>query len=217
MSFAALNDAAALSGSVVLPFAGAWHAQLTLDTQTPPAGAVTLALDEGAVTLRGTVVRARETFGRVEVLLVGGAGGLWAQVAGRHYRSTPASLIWGAILSECGEVASGASWATPLASQLAQWTRIRSSGADALTRLTDALGGVWRVDLDGTVRLVDPSATSGGAVTGTQVEDCPGEASALWALDTHTLTPGQLLAGRRVRDLEHQIAPQSIRTRVWYG
>ncbi len=216
-SFAALNGRPVLSGSVVLPFAGVWTAGLVVDAAVAPTGAATLTLDEGAVTLAGTLLRSREAFGRVEALMVGGAGGLWTQVAGRHYRSTPGSLIWNAILSECGEVASGASWTAPLASQFAQWTRIRSSGADALARLVGVFGGVWRVDIDGTIRLVDPSATEAGAVTGTQIEDCPADASALWALDTHTLTPGQILGGRRVRDLEHQVSTQGIRTKVWYG
>jgi len=216
-SFAALNGRPVLSGSVVLPFAGVWTAGLVVDAAVAPTGAATLTLDEGAVTLAGTLVRSREAFGRVEVLMVGGAGGLWRQVPGRHYRSTPASMVWSDILSACGETPSGGSSAQ-LGGQLAQWTRIRSSGADALTRLADALGGVWRVELDGTTRLLDPAATEAGkATTGAQIADCPAEASALWALDTHALLPGQLLAGRRVRDLEHQIAAQGIRTKVWYG
>jgi len=216
-SFAALSGAPVLSGSVLLPFAGAWVAGLVLDAGAPPTGAVTLTLDEGGVTLAGTLIRARETFGRVEVLVVGGAGGLWREVEGRHYRSVTASLVWQAVLAECGEAPSAASASALLGKQLAGWTRMRGKASDALQRLTDAIGGIWRVQLDGTVRLLDPAATEAGVGRGTKVLDCPADASAIWALDAHTLTPGQLLDGRRVRDLEHLIHEGTLRTRVWYG
>jgi hypothetical protein len=81
-AFATLAGLSVLRGALVLPRRGVWHATLTLDAAIPPAGAVTLATDDGMVLYQGAVVpgRAREVYGRVEALVVGGAGRLGAEL-----------------------------------------------------------------------------------------------------------------------------------------
>jgi hypothetical protein len=216
-AFATLAGASVLAASLVLPRRGAWHATLTLDTDVPPSGAVTLATDEGAALYQGSVVRAREVYGRVEALVVGGKGGLAKQLPPRRYLSVPARLVLVDLLTEAGEALSGASDASVLATQLGGWTRLAGTAGDALARLCEALGASWRVGLDGSVRLFAQSAPGEATTTkGLKLDDAPGEASALYALDRLDLEPGQLLDGRRVNRLEHTISAGSIRSKVWF-
>lgn len=216
-AFATLDGVPVLRGTLALPRRGAWSASLVLDTDTPPTGAVTLVTDEGAVTYRGTVVRAREVYGRVEVLLVGGAGRLATVLPPRRYLTTPARLVWQDLLSEAGEAASATSDATLLATQLPSWTRLRGQAGDALARLGAALGAAWRVRLDGTVQLTAAEASEATSRQGDQQLDAqPADASALYALARLDLEPGQLLDGRRVSHLVHEIDAGSIRSKVWF-
>lgn len=216
-AFASVNETPVLSGSIVLPRSGAWTAWLTLDTDTPPTGVVTLTTDGGAVTYRGTVARSGETYGRVEVLLVGGAGRLPVTLAPKRYLSVSARLVWADILTDAGEVSSAASDASLLSRQLVGWTRTRAAAGTAMQVLADAIGGVWRIGLDGTVRI----EAAGTTVTTKRGSDerlalCPADASAVYALAALDLEPGQTLDGRRVSRLVHEITAESIRSKVWF-
>jgi hypothetical protein len=218
-AFATLADLSVLRGSLVLPRRGAWHATLALDATAPPAGAVTLTTDDGAVRYQGSIIpgRAREVFGRVEVLVVGGAGGLGAQLAPKSYRNVSARSVLVDLLTAAGETLSGASDASLLTARFTTWTRLAGPAGTALGAVCEAIGGTWRVGLDGAVLLT--SATAAGSVTktkGLRLDDDPAEASALYALDRLDVEPGQLLDGRRVSRLEHKITAGSIRSRVWF-
>jgi hypothetical protein len=216
-SFATVNDVPVLSGSIVLPRSGAWSASLTLDTDSAPSGSVTLATDEGETVYRGTVVRAAEVFGRVEVLLVGGAGGLATTLAPKRYLGVTVRLAWQAILTDAGETGSTASDEAILGRQLVGWTRLRETAGTCLQQLAAHVGAVWRIGLDGTVRLSTAGATETVKRSGDLLLDsCPADASALYALAALDLEPGQTLDGRRVSRLAHDIRAGSIRSKVWF-
>lgn len=216
-AFASLNDAPVLRGSIVLPRSGAWSAALVLDTDTAPAGAVVLTTDDGATTYRGTVVRASEVYGRTEVLVVGGAGNLSRVLAPRRYLSVSARLVWADMLTDAGEASSAASDASALARQLSGWTRLRGSAGTAMQRLAAHLGAVWRIGLDGSVRLDADGATQTVKRAGDELLDrSPSDASALYSLSALTLEPGQAIDGRRVSRVVHEIDSQSIRSKVWF-
>jgi hypothetical protein len=216
-SFADIDGTPVLSGSVFLPRRGAWHATITLDTDQPPSGAVTLSLDAGGTVMRGTVVRAGEAFGRVACIVVGGAGRLALPVAPRHYRNALASDIWGDLVRDAGEAAGGRSDAATLARTLGQWSRLRGTAGALLDTFTRHIGALWRVDRDGSLRLMLPDATDPGSAAGTLLASSPSEAFDVWALDTHDLAPGMVLNGRRVSDVEHCIRDDGPRSKVWYG
>ena len=216
-AFATLAGVPVLRGSVSLPRRGAWSALLVLDTDQPPTGAASLVTDEGAVTYRGTVVRAREAYGRVEALVAGGAGKLAAQLTPRRYTAVSAKMVWADVLTDAGETASAASDASLLATQLAGWTRLAGPAGDALARLTASLRASWRVGIDGQVRLAAVGASEATKRSGDEkLGDCPADASATYSLARLDLEPGQLLDGRRVSQLVHEIDAGRIRSKVWF-
>lgn len=218
-AFATIAGAFVLQGRLALPRRGAWHATLVLDTDQPPAGAVTFTTDEGAVSWRGAVVpgRARETFGRVEVLVVGGAGGLGAELAPKAYRNVSARSVLADLLTAAGETLSEASDAALLATRFPTWTRFAGPAGTGLATVCEAIEGGWRVGLDGAV-VISSNAAAGVATKtkGVRLADSPAEAWARYALERLDLEPGQLLEGRRVGRIEHTLEAGSIRSEVWF-
>lgn len=216
-AFATLNDVPVLRGALTLPRFGAWSALLVLDTDTAPSGATALVTDEGATSYQGTIVRAREVYGRVEVLVVGGAGKLATQLAPKHYISVSARLVWADLLTDAGEASSAASDTSLLATQLTGWTRLAGPAGDAMTRLCTQLGASWRVSLDGQVRLTATSASQAVKRKGDQQLDAaPADAAAVYSLAALDLEPGQLLDGRRVSQVLHELDAGRIRSKVWF-
>lgn len=216
-AFATLNATPVLRGTLTLPRRGAWSALLVLDTDTAPSGAAALVTDEGATSYQGTIVRAREVYGRVEVLVVGGAGKLAAQLAPKHYTSVSARLIWADLLTDAGEASSAASDSSLLATQLPGWTRLAGAAGDAMARLCATLGATWRVGLDGQVRLTAAGASQAVKRKGDQQLDAaPADATAVYSLAALDLEPGQLLDGRRVSQLLHELDAGRIRSKVWF-
>lgn len=216
-AFATLNDTPVLRGTLTLPRRGAWSASLVLDTDTAPSGAAALVTDEGATSYQGTIVRAREVYGRVEVLVVGGAGKLATQLAPKHYTSVSARLVWADLLTDAGEASSAASDASLLATQLTGWTRLAGAAGDAMARLCATLGATWRVGLDGQVRLTAAGASQAVKRQGDQQLDAaPADATAVYSLAALDLEPGQLLDGRRVSQLLHELDAGRIRSKVWF-
>ena len=94
-------DKAVTRGHVIVPRQGAWHAELWLDADTAPSGAVALSWADGEATWQGTVVRGGVVTegGPAAVRLVGGAGGLGKALPGASYRNVSPRVIVGQILA----------------------------------------------------------------------------------------------------------------------
>jgi hypothetical protein len=211
-----VNDAPVHSGRVLIPRRGVWSADLVLDVEAvPEGGLLTLQRGDGTPLLVGTARRAAARSGRVELRLVGGAGGLARALGPKSYRSPTVQLLLQDLATEAGETLSS-TLAPGLRTQvLPAWVRRAGLASHCLAGLARALGVTWRVLPDGTLWLgeetwpeVDPDhellgdhATSASAEIAT--DTLPGE-----------LVPGTTFLGRRVSLVEHTIEPDRSRTLV---
>lgn len=104
MSWASLNGDRVISGSVTVPSAGVWAADVLLAISSPIPTSCVLTL--GDLVLRGTAVRAADFAGSRSVRLVGGGGGWRQAVTARAYQSpagVPLSMILRDLALEVGE------------------------------------------------------------------------------------------------------------------
>jgi hypothetical protein len=217
MSELLCNGANVISGTIALPRIGMWSADLVVDSTTAIAGAVTIAPPDGTRPLVGTTVHSGLFEDRVEMRVVGGAGRMGFPVEPRYYRGVPLRLPLGDLLREAGERLSPSSSAQVLDTLLQKWTREGSSTGRALNHLTDAVGASWRVLQDGTLWV--------GTETWPSIEvvhDLISEHTSENRVEIATesidaaLVPGTVFLGRRVSYVEHRVAPDSMRTMVWF-
>jgi hypothetical protein len=208
-----------LSGSIVLPRAGVWHADLVVDAEEPPTGdvVITIATGDEEVTLTGTAHRKGAFQGRTELRVVGGKNGLRQDVEARYYTDAQVRTILGDLLRDAGETLSGESSSTVQDVTFNRWVRRNAPARAALDLLCRATGATWRV------------LTSGEVWVGTEdwpavdfdhdvMRDWPAEGRLEIATDAY---PGELLPGttfleRRVGYVEHVITPDRTRTTVWF-
>lgn len=220
MSDVKLGTATVLSGVVVLPRVGVWHANLVVQSDAAPTGAATLTLGGGAVVMVGTVTRGGEYAGVARVRMVGGAGGLATAVTAKKYVGAPASLMIGDALRAAGETLSTTADTATLATVFALWTRAAGKARDALTAVAQAANtaAVWRVLADGTV-WIGPETWPDSGITSksyTLVASMPEHGVDEVAMEVPLLKPGTLFRSRKVSAVEHRITAGSIRSSVWY-
>lgn len=192
---------------------GVWSADLTLDGDTRPRGAVTFQAP--GLELRGTVDTGGVYTGQTFVRVVAGANGMQTTVASKGYRNALARTVATDLLREVGETLSPLADAALLGRLLPFWTRAAGTAADALGTLADALGATWRALDDGSVWLgVDtwPPATFEHQV----MHDMPEVGRSTLASDEATLRPAVTFAGRRVLRVEHDLTKTAFRTHYEY-
>ncbi len=206
-------------GHVTLPRQGAWHADLWLDADTAPTGAVALSWGEGEATWQGTVARGGVAVegGPAAVRVVGGGGGLGAQLPGASYRNASPRVILGQILGAAGERLSGTSPAGPLDAILARWSRSAGAAGAQVGRLAASLGLLWRVLPDGSIYV---GAEPGGVLTLDKDSAVTARAPALGRTvlapsAPWVLRPGQSFEGSEVREVVHRLSPSEIRSELW--
>lgn len=218
-AFASLNGSTVVRGVIALPRRGAWTARLMLDAEAMPTGPLTLTTNEGQVSYQGALVprRGAPVAGRVELLMVGGAGGLATPLPPKAYRSLPARLVLDDLARGAGETIDPASDAALLARQLPHWVRLAGTMSRGLEQLVSHLGGRWRVTRAGQLLVVGPDAAPPSGSKGQRLDEAPGEAFALYALERLDLEPGTTFDDRVVEQVEHEISPDRIRTRVWFA
>jgi len=143
-------------GDVLFQYQGNWTGSLVL-SETPqvlPSGRVDVSYF--GLTFRGFVLRAGTSRdGACEVVVAGGAGGLWKRLpALMHGGNPPASLVLTGpqgILTASGESLSASSTPSVLQQSLAQWPRRAGEAGDLVDDLVREVGAAWRVLADGEV------------------------------------------------------------------
>ena len=197
-----------LSASLDLRLAGVPLYRLELDADEAPTGAVELVFATGPA-FKGTVARAAVFEGRVELVVVGGSGGLSLEpelaieVGGAGYTGTPivveAALILGDLLALTGVGLSPDVDLEPFT--LPRWQRVADYAGRALGLLAAAWGVSWRVRADGLLWI--------GSETWEAYEDesnvieqgdaaDTAEVSAALTVDRPDIAPGMTVGGRRV-------------------
>lgn len=190
-----------------LPRMGAWVADVALDADVPPAGAVVLALGGGALRLTGTVVAAGTgaVRGTARVRLVGGGGGLRKGLAAAGYVNAPLSVPLRAALSEGGETLAPESDAGALGTLLPRWGRVAGTCASAVALLAARAGMTWRVLPSGGVWL-GPEVWRQAGGEYEVLEEMPQQRAVVVASDAPRVLPGQTFLGRRVNQVVHHFS-----------
>lgn len=230
MSLATLTTDASsldvLSASLDLRLAGVPLYRIELDADEAPSGPVELVFATGPA-FRGTVARATAFEGRVELVVVGGSGGLSLEpelaieVGGAGYTGTPivveAALILGDLLALSGDALSPD---VDLESfTLPRWQRVADYAGRALGLLAAAWGASWRIRADGLLWI--------GSETWEAYEDesnvieqgnaaDTAELSAALTVDRPDIAPGMTVGGRRVERVVYTLAGDSLRARLTY-
>lgn len=197
-----------------MPLAGAWVARIVVDADAALSGAVTIAID-GGTTLKGFARRSGDAFGRAEVLVVGGAGGLAAELGGRYYSGAPVQTILGDIVREAGEALSSTADAGALGTYLPAWTRTTARAGRQIAELLGPLDVSWRILDDGTI-WIGLDTWPAASLDYDLVEKAPGADRWVIAEETLGLRPGVTLDGRRVSYVAHSVTPEAIRTEIYF-
>lgn len=200
--------------SVFLPRIGAWTADVESDDPAVPASPALLVLD-GALTLRGSVVRSGVEADRWRGRIVGGAGGL-------HRDLSPAALRDTTLASVLSEVAlaAGETLASGVAPQgvAARWHRVAAPAAHAVADVARAAGLAWRVLADGTLWMGAETWPPHRPLDVDLVDWRPELGRLELAGSTLGILPGQTLTVReitlRVGAVEHHAAREGLRTVV---
>lgn len=223
MAFATANDSLVIRGTIGIPRAGAWHADLRVDAESALSGAITLKIADG-LTLVGTAAPGRTGvwLDTASLRMVGGAGGLANKAKPRHYRKTALRSVLGDILATAGERLAPTSSASILDLTFLHWATI----GQACGRMISALLGdsrlpadvAWRVLPDGTVWVgveTWPASPLANVVDYQDLDESPSDGWMELGVEAPSLLPGMTLAGRRVSYVEHLIDGATARTRVW--
>jgi hypothetical protein len=220
MAFASIAGFDVLAARLTVPRAGCWHADLTVDADADAkglTGRLTLTLGDGASTWSGAVVRGGDAFGRRELRIVGGAGGLATVLPGQSYRQTTAGQLLEDVLGGAGEQLAGSIDPGLLATPFDTWSRIAAPAAHQLAAIVGALGVSWRVLPSGLVWLGADTWPAAPAALEADVLEVDARLGR-WVLGTsngYLLQPGQTYAGQRLDLVEHFVTADSLRTNLW--
>lgn len=214
MPLATLNGEPIVRACLVMPRVGAWTADLELEEELTPSGPQTLVV--GDLSLVGAVARSGRWLGGTRVRLVGGAGGLAAELPAKAYRNAPYRIPVLDALAAAGEALDASSDSGALSGVSKHWVRSTALAGVSLTALADAMGVSWRVSADGTIRFAAETWPTASIGSYEVLEESPEHDRAELGVDTPALVPGTVLDGRRVSVAEHHIAPDRIRTVAWF-
>lgn len=148
--FATLNGARIISGSITVPFYGAWSGDVVLaESDAIAIGPKAVTLKLGNLTLVGTAYRTAGFAGSRSARLVAGAGGWMQSVSARQYHSSggvQASMVLRDAASEVGETVN-------LASDSSLGTDFVREADRASNVLEQVSAGVWWIDPAGTTQV----------------------------------------------------------------
>lgn len=220
-AYCTANGYPVVSGRICRPRQGAWWADLRLDAPATSAvtGKVTIGLGAGSQrVLVGTARRVGTYRDAVHVRVVGGAGGLGRTFGPKAYRGVPLRLPVLDVLAAAGEVLAPSSDAAALATTLVAWQAIAQPASAALGSLAQAAAGspTWRVLADGTVWVGPERWTTSKLATFDVTNEEPELGRIELAADDPAIAPGEVLLGRRVSYVEHQVTAGRVRHLVWF-
>lgn len=192
---------------------GTWTAEVELDSETAPAGSVTLDLG-GGVTLVGTVRYGGTSEGQSCVYVVGGAGGLSKSAVPKQWADAPIRTI---LTDLCGHA--GERLAADLGSELDQHSSICVMGgttAEAIQSLLRPLGMSWRMLRNGTIWAGKETWPDVDQANAWILSDDKSHRRLEITSESFFLSPGFIFRGYRLTDIEHRLSNRSLRTTAMY-
>jgi hypothetical protein len=216
MSHVTANDLGVVEAIVSLPRVGAWVATLDVDAESPErlTGAVTIAFGREA-SFVGTRFAGGGAYGRAELTIVGGGGGLATELPPQAYLSVPLRVPLGDVVRGAGEALADDVDPAVLNRILPAWVRGRGKASHALDALASAAGVGWRVRADGKVWLgveTWPASSS----TAETLRDHPRLRMLELAEEVPRLLPGTTFGGKRVSVVRHVATAEHLRTFAHY-
>jgi len=206
---AQINGRLVLSADVVMPLIGAWHARASVGHNEVISGAVEFDLERQA--LSGTVTRSGLNSGRLELAIVGGAGGLSTEVKAKHYNAPTAGQVLADLMRLSGETLATSVAAGLLGTDLPSWHRPAAPVSHCLTLLTDELGVNWRVLGDGTIWIGEETWPEESAAH-TLIDESWTDGVLTVAMAPPVLRPGVTFRGQRIEQVTHWLASGELRT-----
>lgn len=220
-AYTTVNGAPLIEGMLSCPGVGIWHADLVVDAQDQTAfnGAVTFSVNDGALSMSGTAVRAISFADVVKLRVQGGAGGLRSTVLPpKGYQGVPLSIPLGDLLASAGEHLSATADPGVTSRQLRAWVRQQQTAGVALASLLRAVPGVaWRMLLDGSLWLGTTTYAEVDSAFDYDLLNVDAIAGKLEiASDVPSLMPGVTIEGRNVSYVRHHLEPARIRSVAYF-
>lgn len=192
-----------VSGKIILPRVGAWHADLVVDGDRVTKGRASIAYADGGIQLTGTVRYGGTSDGNGEVNIIGGNAGLGVAMPPQSYRNATRGTVLGDILSAAGEQLSETSDQGWLNTQLPFWNRMRGTAGSSMELLLAVAGGVsWRVLGNGKLWVGSESWPAQSMKLDVQKIN-PRSNSIEFDSDLPNLAPGSSIGGQHVSTVEH--------------
>lgn len=216
--FADLTGIPIVRAMLVIPFAGIWHADVTLDRALGPAPVGPQVLTLAGTTWACSPVRAIDFSGTRQVRLVGGTGGWRSAVLFQEYAS-PAGVPTQTVLTD---VATQAKELTPVTgptipATLGQFFCRQADRASLV--LNQIAGWQWWMDPTGIVQMITrPPTPVATPFTATAVDGCMGRYTISTEYPANWM-PGAIFTGptvgpATVSRVVHILEAGSLRTEV---
>lgn len=219
MSEFRLNGEVVTSLSLRFPLRGVWTADVIVDVDTAPTGAVTIEIaGEETTTLTGFARRPGTSELKTFVRVVGGAGGLWQQIDPLYYTDTTVRTVVEDLLRDAGETLSDTASSDVLDMQIEKWTRKQGVAQTALDMLSRSIGFTWRVLLDGTVWIGMDSFPEVDDFEHQVIREYPSDGRMEISADAFPkdLVPGVTFLERHVCFVEHSFSADRGKTLVYF-
>ena len=208
------NNKQVVEGTIALPRAGVWTANLSLNSTDAVTGAVQITIANGEMVFKGTALVGEPVNGRTLVRVVGGGGGLGQQVTGKSHTSVPARIPITDLLAAVGESVDSASDAPLLDLKLHYWCRAAGTAKRELRFLADRIGASWRVLPNGNVWVGTETWPATQLRNAVVLEDRPEENRVVIAADIPAIYPGETYRSGHVVTVTHQINGSTLRTTI---
>lgn len=216
MALATLAGFAVVEATLCLPRVGAWHADLLVDVEAPPSGAVTLQVGD-SLDLAGTVDRALPYRGMSQMRIVAGANGLRLPAMPKFYKVAKLGDVLRDLAANAGEKVSGASDAKALATRLPFWATMAAPVGVMVAALVQGAvaGTAWRMLTGGALWVGTETWPDSGLTEWTEISEDGVNRAVEIGSDQPTLVPGTTLGERRVEYVETTIRQDLVRTIAW--
>lgn len=196
-----------------MPLVGAWHALVEADHDGALSGSVTIEIDDEEFAATVIPGRAGTHGGRSSARLVGGAGGLSAELEAKNYVAPlTVSQPLADILLAAGETLSSTVTTSILTHQMARWHRAKGPASRALVALCAEIGTSWRVLADGTIWVGADDWSDAELDEDSELVDEDWASGSFTLTDGAKLRPGQTYNGERIKRVDHCIEDGKFRT-----
>jgi hypothetical protein len=201
--------------NIMLPRVGAWVANLIVNGETIPKGAMVATLS--GVDMPCWIQRCELVQGMQHLRVIGGAGGLAKTAKAKHYRNPTVRHVLTDLARDAGETLSSTCTAAILNQPLNYWTTLALPTGVLLQALADVAGGgcLWRILYNGSLWFGTETWPACPADVRIMQQDAP-NASQVLGTDAQGIWPGTTIAGRRVDLVVHDLGDPP-RSTVWFA